>query len=62
MENKETGEKVEDNDFVRMQMRKLKMPTEDCQHCYCRKTTVYGKAHYVCCMCAHRTLVNPINY
>jgi hypothetical protein len=63
MENKETGEQIEDNDFYRMQLRKqLGNPISACQHCYCGRITINGREHMVCCMCGHRTLVNPITF
>ena len=60
MENKETGEQIEDNDYSRMQMRQLGKPITQCQHCYCGKITVNAQPHFVCCMCGNRTLVNHI--
>uniref|UniRef100_A0A6M3LQU8 Uncharacterized protein n=1 Tax=viral metagenome TaxID=1070528 RepID=A0A6M3LQU8_9ZZZZ len=62
MENKETGEQTEDNDFTRMQLRKLGNPIQQCQHCYCGRIFINGKEHFVCCMCGNRTLVNIISY
>lgn len=60
MENKETGEQIEDNDFTKMQLRKLGQPIQQCQHCYCQTVFVGGQEHFSCCMCGHRTLKNPI--
>lgn len=62
MKNKETGEQIEDNDFSRMQLRKLGSPIGQCQHCYCVRVSVNKQEHFVCCMCGHRTLVNRISY
>jgi len=62
MENKETGEPVEDNDFMRMQIKNLYQPSKVCQHCYCGRVIVNGKDHMVCCMCGNRTLKDKITY
>lgn len=69
MEDKETGKRIEDNDDVKIQKRQMEqlrggilgIPTV-CQHCYCGKITINDQPHLVCCMCGHRTLVNPIKY
>lgn len=64
MENKETGGQIEDNDFLKMQLRKLNYRPQymQCEHCYCGEITVNAREHSVCCMCGHRTLKNPITY
>jgi rRNA maturation endonuclease Nob1 len=62
MENKETGEQIENNDYYRMEMEKIKNPFIQCQHCYCGKININNQPHRVCCMCGHRQLVNPITY
>lgn len=62
MENKETGEQIEDNDFTRMQLKKLRNGIQQCEHCYCERLWVNNQEHSKCCMCGHRTLVNKISY
>jgi len=62
MEDKQTGQQIEDNDDFRMQARKLGNSIPQCQHCYCGRSEVNGKMHMVCCMCGNRTLVNPISF
>ena len=66
MENKETGEQVEDNNFERLKRKgyfnQLGNPIQHCQHCYCGRVTVNGREHSTCCMCGHRILVNPVIY
>jgi len=66
MENKETGEQVEDNDFERLKkegyFKQLGQPISLCQHCYCQTCFIGNKEHLVCCMCGHRMLKNPITY
>lgn len=62
MENKETGEQIEDNDFFRMQLRKLNQPISRCQHCFCGSGFFNNQEHLICCMCGHRQLKNPITF
>jgi len=28
-----------------------------CDHCYCRKTEIFGKSHKVCCNCGNQQLI-----
>ena len=61
METNDSGDHLKNNEDFNAQLRQLGTPIQ-CQHCYCGRTTINGKEHLVCCMCGHRTLVNPISY
>lgn len=61
MENKETGEQVEDNDFERLKKRGY-YHEQVCEHCYCKREMTSSGEHSICCMCGHRHLTNPITF
>lgn len=61
-----TEQNINDQDYGSGMQQQKQQPynTQEInhQHCYCGRINVNGQDHRICCMCGHRTLVNPITY